>query len=54
MAKLGTIHERSRAASEQNFRVAEIKRLLGEGVSISKIAKMLEIKYQLAKTLATL
>ena len=52
--KLGTIHTRSRSAAEQNYRVAEIKRLLAEGVAISKIAKMLGIKYQLAKTLATM
>ena len=52
--KLGTTLTRSRAAAEQNYRVKEISRLLNEGVSLSKVAKLLDIPYSLAKTLKTL
>lgn len=43
-----------RAAAEQNYRVAELKRLTSEGLNLSKAAKLLGIKYSLAKTLQTL
>jgi hypothetical protein len=52
--KLGTVHNRLGVAAKQNYRVSEIKRLLSEGVSLSKSAKLLGIKYELAKTLSTL
>jgi len=42
------------AIAERNYRVSELKRLLSEGVSLSKAAKMLEMSYQLAKTYKTL
>ena len=38
----------------RNYRLAEMKRLLDEGVALSKVAKMLGITYQLAKTYTTL
>lgn len=51
MGKFGTIHKSRLNASNSVFRQAEIKRLLKEGVALSKIAKMLDIPYSLAKTL---
>ena len=36
--------------AKANYRKSEVKRLVSEGVSISKAAKMLGIKYSLAKT----
>ena len=47
MSKRGSIAAR-------NYRLSEIKRLLSEGVALSKIAKMLGISYQLAATYKTL
>ena len=47
MSKRGSIATR-------NYRLSEIKRLLSEGVSLSKISKMLGITYQLAATYKTL
>ncbi|MEZ8188207.1 hypothetical protein ACED29_20575 [Shewanella sp. 5S214] len=46
--------KRDRGTAERKYRVTEIKRLSGQGVSISKIAKMLGIPYSLAKSLSTL
>ncbi|CAL9960896.1 hypothetical protein VPHD85_0058 [Vibrio phage D85] len=40
--------------AKANYRIAELKRLTGEGVSLSKAAKMLGIHYSLAKTYMTL
>jgi len=54
MAMLGSSQKRRSDAANQNYRKAEIKRLLIEGVKLSKIAKMLEIDYELAKRLSTM
>jgi hypothetical protein len=45
--------KRDRSAALRKYRVAEIKRLTNECVSISKIVKMLELPYSLAKSLST-
>lgn len=51
------LNKSNKGASNQakaNYRQAEVKRLLAQGVSLSKVAKMLKIKYSLAKTYSTL
>ena len=40
--------------AKRNYRLSEMERLLSEGVSLSKISKMLGIPYQLAATYKTL
>lgn len=49
-----TTGQRRAAQAKTNYRAAEINRLLNEGVSLSKSAKMLGINYQHAKVLITL
>ena len=44
----------NKTKATQKYRVAEIRRLSSEGLSISKIAKMLGIEYKLATRLKTL
>lgn len=41
-------------SSRRSYLVSEINRLSNEGVAISKIAKMLNIDYKLAKRLKTI
>lgn len=45
---------RRRDAAKQNYQISELKRLTSNGLSLSKSAKLLGIKYQLAATLMTL
>jgi len=53
MGKLGSHHKNRSKAALYNYRRSEVKRLLHEGLSISKISKMLDIDYKLAKRLAS-
>ena len=48
MSKLS--RKKKRRSIYSTYQKSEIKRLLGDGVKISKIAKMLDIPYQLART----
>lgn len=52
MGKLGSHHKNIGEAAKYNYRKSEINRLLSEGVRLSKVAKLLGINYELAKTIS--
>lgn len=51
---LNNTHGRKSQGAKANFRIAELKRLTSEGLSLSKAAKLLGMNYSLAKTYMTL